>query len=950
MLEQILKIFEVNTDAVATNKGFYYQYLTILKKWIENFINNKNIDSFTEVDQDIKEVGENLLFTQVKCYSSNFSLNSKEIKNTIFDFFFLYLKNKDLGLNQRFCFATNTKVAVKENLLRKWISDEEMNDEELRKLCVNKIKEILTKEIKTKKNKRLSQNISDVQRGIVKSSAENFIKLVNAEVENFTKAIQWKFENLSPDEAIQSLKKEIDKLLENKKYKNRPKSLLFGVFISEIYKRSQINNPNERVLTKQVMLDILNHSDEELEGYLDIRFFKLIKLDIESLQAGMQKIQSQVDVHDTKITLLEKNINFNSLNELPKELNLIPDYNSVTIYDWDDFLNDVKTRLTDKKLLSVHSEGGMGKTSFAKKYIKTYTDYHHIIWITVDTTISNSFVFDSLLLKNINIEFSSDEDIEQRFKTILSKLNSIQGENLIVIDIQELEEDFASLRHLTTLSNWQKLILTRNHLKTIPTLKLPKLSFESAKNIYFTYNTKADTVDRTLVEFIEFIDFNVLVIELTAKTIENSIDLNLEDFLTSLKEQNLDDEELNIDIDLSENNSSVRIFNYLLKKFSLTNLNPNEDNYLEFLALLPSRDIIIDDIILFNGVNHYKENKIYIGNMLNVFDRKGLIEFTADRKRINLHKIIKEVVLYNAREKENPFSGIWFFITWLTSRIQENQNNPSLSFRYLRYAQSILDNIKEEYRKSIYQSLIMLENELLYSYKFFMDSGKELPKWIDLASRAEKSPMLEIANVGVIYNNLGLSYASEDNNKAIEQFKKAFKLFQTNEQLYKAEIITTLNNITVLYLNNEDLNNGLNNFKIVQDFRQKYNLYDDQQIVIEYKILAESYKICGDLKMAIGLISQGIQIHYTLEKEKRNDFFLSIFYNYLSSLFLIDKDLDSGILHQENSVHVLEEMNFHNSEHLLKMYQVLRNLYKVKGDNEKVEFIAAKIKSIFGNI
>lgn len=949
MLEQILSTFEVNTDAVATNKGFYYQYLTILKKWIINFIENNNIDTFTEVDQDIKEVGDNLLFTQVKCYTATFSLNSEPIKNTIFDFFLLFLKNKNLIENSKFCFTTNTSIAVREKLLEKWIKDEKLKDEKLLISCTSKIREILLKEIKSKKNKKLNQKISDEKRELIKSASENFIRVVDSECESFTKSIEWKFENLSPDEAITEIKNEIDILLQNQLFSNRPISLLFGVLISEIYKRSQCKIENERCLTKQIILDILTHSDVELEKYLNTKFFRLLNIELEILRGDIQKIQSKIDNHDLKINSLEKNLNSKLAYKLPKELNLVPDYKSSTIYDWNTFLDTVNLELKSKNLLSIFSEGGMGKTSFAKKYLKTFSNYDHIIWITVDKSISYSFVFDDVLIKNINLEFSPNDEIEQRFKIILNQLNTIDGTNLIIIDIQELEKDISSLRLLISLSNWQKLILTRNNLKTISSIKLPKINLENAKSIFYFYHTKGNTDDKVLVEFIEYIDFNILVIELVAKTIEHSFDLTLEQFLKSLKEQNLNDDEFNIDIDLLENNSSIKIFNYLLKKFSFTNLSSWESNYLEFLCLLPTRDIIIEDIILINGIANYKENKIHIGNTLTAFERKGLIEFTEDRKRINIHKIIKEVVLYNARETLNPFIGNVIFITWLTARIKEGQNNPSLSFKYLKYAQSILDNIKEDYRRSVYQPLIILESELLYSYRYYINSEKDLDRWIDLASRAEKYPMLDKLNLGVIYNNLGLAYAYTDYKKAINHFERAIKLFEQNEMKFKNEIITTLNNISNLYLKSKDIVNALKNFKKIQSFREKYNLSYDQQLVVEHRIIAESYKICGDIKTAIQFMSDGIKLHYTLNTGERNDFLLAACYNYLSQLFLLDNNLDLAILHQENANKILEHMNLGNSEYLLLMYQILQQLYKYKGETEKENEISLKI-SLFKHL
>lgn len=946
MLEQIIDVFEVNTDAIATNRGFYYQYLTILKKWIVNFIEDNNIDAYSEVDQDIKEVGERLIFTQVKCYTSNFSLNSEEVKNTLFNFFILFQKNKEFSDDTTFCFSTNTSISSREKLLSRWINDENLSDEKLRKLCAEKIKETLIKEIKSRKNKKLNQKKSEERNDLVKLSATNLIEIVNNEVETFTRKIKWNFESLSPDEAIIKLKSEIENLLENNKFQNRPVSLLFGVFISEIYKRSQEKNPENRSLSKKTIINLLSHTDTELEEYLNIKFIRLINIEIDLLRTDIKDIQSKIDSHTNKINLLEKTFEKSSNNKLPKSLNILPDYTSMNIYDWETFITEINSQLASTKLLSIFSQGGMGKTSFAKKYLQTYSNYNHVIWITIENSLSYSFAFDEILIKNLNLEFSSKDDVECRFTNILNELNKIEGKNLIIVDIQEIDEDKASLNKFLSLTSWEKLILSRNKIKTIPFVKLPQISIQNCKNIFNSHLSKQEENKTSLLdEFIEFVDFNILVIELVAKTIENSFDLTLEHLFNSLKNQDLDDDEYKIDIDVIDENNSIRIFNFLLKKFSLNNLKSNEFGYLEFISLLPSRDIIIEDIILINGLDHYKENKIEIINILNNLEKKGLIDFSLDKKRVNIHKIIKEVVLYNERKNISPFIGNIFYITWLTARIKEGQNNPSTSYRFLKYAQSILNNIKEEYRRAVYQPLIILENELLYTYRFYINVENELEKWIDLAERAEKYPMLNEINLGIIYNNLGLAYAHSDSQSAIKQFNKSLDLFLKKESLYLNEIITVLNNISNVFLQEEDIVNALDNFKKIQNFRRKYNLFDDQQLVIEHKILAECYKICGDLKKAIEFVIQGIKLHYTLKKEVRNDFFLSACYNYLSKLYLLDDNLEQGLLHQENAVYVLEQINIKDSEYLLLMYQILKHLYKTKGDLVQEKMIIEKINN-----
>lgn len=946
MLEQIIDVFEINTDAIATNRGFYYQYLTILKKWIVNFIEDNNIDAYSEVDQDIKEVGESLIFTQVKCYTSNFSLNSEEVKNTLFNFFILFQKNKEFSDDTTFCFSTNTSISPREKLLSRWINDQNLSDEKLRKLCAEKIKETLIKEIKSRKNKKLNQKKSEERQHLVKLSATNLIEIVNNEVETFTRKIKWNFESLSPDKAIAKLKSEIENLLESNKFQNRPVSLLFGVFISEIYKCSQEKNPENRSLTKKTIINLLSHTDKELEEYLNNKFIRLINIEIDLLRTDIKDIQLKIDCHTNKINLLEKTFEKSSKNKLPKNLNILPDYTSVNIYDWETFITDINSQLASTKLLSIFSQGGMGKTSFAKKYLQTYSNYNHVIWVTVENSLSYSFAFDEILIKNLNLEFSSKDEVDFRFSNILNELNKIEGKNLIIVDIQEMDEDKSSLNKFLSLTSWEKLILSRNKIKTIPFVKLPQISIENCKNIFNSHLSKQEENETSLLdEFIEFVDFNILVIELVAKTIENSFDLTLEHFFNSLKNQDLDDDEYKIDIDVLDENNSIRIFNFLLKKFSLNNLKSNEFGYLGFLSLLPSRDIVIEDIILINGLDHYKENKIEIINILNNLEKKGLIDFSLDKKRINIHKIIKEVVLYNERKNISPFIGNIFYITWLTARIKEGQNNPSTSYRFLKYAQSILNNIKEEYRRAVYQPLIILENELLYTYRFYIHLENELEKWIDLAKRAEKYQMLNEINLGIIYNNLGLAYAHSDGESAIKQFNKSLDLFFKKESLYLNEIITVLNNISNVFLQEEDIVNALGNFKKIQNFRRKYNLFDDQQLVIEHKILAECYKICGDLKKAIEFMIQGIKLHYTLKKEVRNEFFLSACYNYLSKLYLLDDNLEQGLLHQENAVYILEQINIKDSEYLLLMYQILKHLYKTKGDLVKERIIIEKINN-----
>lgn len=94
-------------------------------------------------------------------------------------------------------------------------------------------------------------------------------------------------------------------------------------------------------------------------------------------------------------------------------------------------------------------------------------------------------------------------------------------------------------------------------------------------------------------------------------------------------------------------------------------------------------------------------------------ESKGWIEISSDKRRVNVHRIIQEMIIYKERDSNNPFTASMFYIPWL-ARLKEGTNNPSQAFNFLKYAQSILSSIKEQYRITVYQPMLLLENELLY--------------------------------------------------------------------------------------------------------------------------------------------------------------------------------------------------------------------------------------------
>ena len=81
----ILEKFKKNTDANATNQGFYYQYLVTLNIWLKNYNEGNDVAIYCETEDDIKieDLKNNKVeFTQVKAYAKDFKIDDIEIKNS----------------------------------------------------------------------------------------------------------------------------------------------------------------------------------------------------------------------------------------------------------------------------------------------------------------------------------------------------------------------------------------------------------------------------------------------------------------------------------------------------------------------------------------------------------------------------------------------------------------------------------------------------------------------------------------------------------------------------------------------------------------------------------------------------------------------------------------------------------------------------------------------------
>lgn len=290
MTKNDLIIFKKNTDAISTNQGFYYQYLTTLKVWVSNYIAKEQIDIYCETEDDIFQINKSeskVSFTQVKCYAEGFSLRDTEILKSLINFFFLHLKYKD-NFTGQYIFETNAGTKQRAGkFLKDWASNQEDSTYVINN-CVDELKKNLQSFIEIEINNKI-QKIKD--KTVISSYSKfksDFLNEINSNSFNdFIIKIRWNFLEKESKSAINEHISEINELI-NQLKQSIPLNLVFARLLSEILKRSSEKSIQNRILNSDVLNNILKESDDimklnlqnEVSLLMETNFLILNEIDI----------------------------------------------------------------------------------------------------------------------------------------------------------------------------------------------------------------------------------------------------------------------------------------------------------------------------------------------------------------------------------------------------------------------------------------------------------------------------------------------------------------------------------------------------------------------------------------------------------------------------------------------------------------------------------------------
>ncbi len=284
-------IFKQNTDAIATNRGFYYQYLKTVKLWLDNYINGVNNEIYCEREDDIFEYNVDskaCIFRQIKCYSDNVGLNSSEIKGSLLHFYDIY-QNKNYKKSEFYLESNQTFKPKVGKTLKAWYERQKENNFSLIDAELIETRDILKKYVQDDLDKFLKKDISKEEKNKAKVKVENFNKeLESSNFQTFLESIRWDFsEELDTHKAIANLSKDILKIISEKlKYDNRvDKIFLLGYLVNLVLEKSIEADEDKRLLTNVLLKTSLKLTEEDsslldkdIKILLDENFFIKEKL------------------------------------------------------------------------------------------------------------------------------------------------------------------------------------------------------------------------------------------------------------------------------------------------------------------------------------------------------------------------------------------------------------------------------------------------------------------------------------------------------------------------------------------------------------------------------------------------------------------------------------------------------------------------------------------------
>lgn len=591
-------------------------------------------------------------------------------------------------------------------------------------------------------------------------------------------------------------------------------------------------------------------------------------------------------------------------------------------YNANNKLEEVAQKLsTDEpiSIVSLKGIGGVGKSTLAIEYATNALksrEFDYVVWLGIEEGLYSrlkSFVIEYLL---------KDDDGKQSDKFYESKLKEFISENpktLIILDNYS-QNVTGEVESFTKEFKSSIIITSRQKIKSITTkeIDVDTLNIDSSLQMFEKNSNRNfnDIEKESIKEIAKLLGGLPLALEISAKFLENYIEIEPKEYLEELKAKGLrvfdglsEDElpklhkkNLRATLQINEKHlQNEKVDLSLLKLFSLLAPEPlSKELIVEYIAKeleISSFEIkkSLGDLEKYSYIK-YKDNSYSMHRLLQEAIRD---EYIKDEKKLITAVAVAFMKWSIDKSDEGKFGKFFdiaflhcehllsfseefeeakvYLFTLISSYLLEKSKNIS-SLENITKAMNLIEKV--EIKQNIKHVIFMQYAIILKNNGKYIEAIENNLKALEIVDKNN------LKDISTIYNNLGTVYDNlKEYNKEIEYLEKALKIdlsiFGENHQ----SVATTYNNLGGVY---DDLKNYE---KAIEYYQKALNI----ALNIEYKHTAGIYNNLGlvydDLKKydkAIDYYQKALKIN--LKTLGKNHFTTAIRYNNLGFSYFYKRD------------------------------------------------------------
>ena len=440
----------------------------------------------------------------------------------------------------------------------------------------------------------------------------------------------------------------------------------------------------------------------------------------------------------------------------------------------------------NEKIGLLNGIGGIGKTEICKYlfhscYVEGVIEgIEYIGWLTYRGNLVQTFYEQVLCEKD-------QESPERAYYDTLGYLQSLGDKLLLFVDnVDNLMAEDPKLKQLFDL-NCKLVITSRIQFDSLKSINIGALDEKWAKELFYIFYLGEKNED-CFHEIYNLAKGHPLSIELIAKTAQSSR-FNLEEMVQQLRSMGFELPEMKENVIYEEYNKIL--IEHLNRIFSLSKLSNTYKQILYRLSLLPIEPISVDELIQWKVGKTQEEFEILFHRGWIYLECDGVVMHPAISDAIHSKSSKRYTIyqnMYVAMRNELELSG--------STRAHEKYMRM-LTFYHVVKRREFK---RQEYAELLNQIAVILKN---------MGEREEAIRLQEKTIKIKKQCGCGKSTLFTGYNNLALAYGRADLRKNLIYCEKAEKigreLFKEDPEEYALKFATTLNNLSLSYLNNGDL-------------------------------------------------------------------------------------------------------------------------------------------------